>query len=144
MALTKVVTQDKIEVVGEFKTVQVRTKTAILEDGVELSSGFHRHVVSAGDDYSAESAEVQAICVAVHTDAVVAAYAAHVAASTPQMWSSPVQLYPVFMPLPINGQAQVIEPQVSTRQNVERYSVVNVTGIDAYRQRPISQNVWVA
>ena len=61
-----------------------------------------------------------------------------------QMWSSPVQLYPVFMPLPINGQAQVIEPQVSTRQNVERYSVVNVTGIDAYRQRPISQNVWVA
>lgn len=61
-----------------------------------------------------------------------------------QMWSSPVQLYPVFMPLPINGQAQVIEPQVSTRQNVERYSVVNVTGIAAYEQRPISQNFWVA
>ena len=61
-----------------------------------------------------------------------------------QMWSSPVQLYPVFMPLPINGQAQVIEPQVSTRQNVERYSVVNVTGIAAYKQRPISQNFWVA
>ena len=58
MALTKVVTQDKIEIVGEFKAVQVRTKTAVLEDGVELSSGFHRHVVSAGDDYSAESAEV--------------------------------------------------------------------------------------
>ena len=81
MALTKVVTQDKIEIVGEFKSVQVRTKTAVLEDGVELSSGFHRHVVSAGDDYSAESAEVQAICAVVHTDAVVAAYAAHVAAS---------------------------------------------------------------
>ena len=61
-----------------------------------------------------------------------------------QMWSSPVQLYPVFMPLPINGQAQVIEPQVSTRKNVERYSVVNVTGIAAYEQRPISQNFWVA
>jgi hypothetical protein len=81
MALTKVVTQDKIEIVGEFKAIQVRTKTAVLEDGVELSSGFHRHVVSAGDDYSNEGAEVQAICAAVHTDAVVAAYAAHVAAS---------------------------------------------------------------
>ena len=82
MALTKHVSQDKIEVVGEFKTVQVRTKTAVMEDGVELSSGFHRHVVSAGDDYSAESAEVQAICAVVHTDAVVAALAAHVAASS--------------------------------------------------------------
>jgi len=81
MALTKHVSQDKIEVVGEFKTVQVRTKTAVMEDGVELSSGFHRHIVTAGDAYSAESAEVQAICAAVHTDAVVAAYAAHVAAS---------------------------------------------------------------
>ena len=82
MALTKHVSQDKIEIVGEFKHVQVRTKTAVMEDGVELSSGFSRHVVSAGDDYSAESAEVQAICAAVHTDAVVAAYAAHVEAST--------------------------------------------------------------
>ena len=81
MALTKVITQDKIEIVGEFKHVQVRTCTKVLEDGVELSSGFHRHVVSAGDDYSAESVEVQAICAAVHTDAVVAALAAHVAAS---------------------------------------------------------------
>jgi len=81
MALTKHVSQDKIEIVGDFKAVQVRTKTAVMEDGVELSSGFHRHVVSAGDDYSAESTEVQAICSAVHTDAVVAAYAAHVAAS---------------------------------------------------------------
>jgi len=81
MALTKEVTQDKIEIVGEFKHVQVRTKTAVMEDGVELSSSFSRHVVSAGQDYSAESAEVQAICAVVHTDAVVAALAAHVAAS---------------------------------------------------------------
>jgi len=81
MALTKEITQDRIEVVGEFKHVQVRTCTKVLEDGVELSSGFHRHVVSAGDDYSSESTEVQAICAAVHTDAVVAALAAHVAAS---------------------------------------------------------------
>ena len=82
--LEKVISEDKIEIVGEFKAVQVRTCTKVLEDGVELSSGFHRHVVSAGDDYSAESAEVQAICAAVHTDTVVAAYAAHVAASTPE------------------------------------------------------------
>ena len=80
MALTKVVTQDKIEILGDFKAVQVRTCTKVLEDGIELSSGFHRHVVSAGDDYSNESAEVQAICAAVHTDAVIEAKAAHDAA----------------------------------------------------------------
>ena len=75
--LEKVISEDKIEIVGEFKAVQVRTCTKVLEDGVELSSGFHRHVVSAGDDYSNESPEVQAICAAVHTDAVVAAKVAH-------------------------------------------------------------------
>ena len=79
--LEKQISEDKIEIVGEFKHVQVRTKTAVMEDGVELSSGFHRHVVSAGDDYSAESAEVQAICAVVHTDTVVAALAAHLEAS---------------------------------------------------------------
>ena len=84
MALTKHVSQDKIEVVSEFKHVQVRTCTKVLEDDVELSSSFSRHVVSAGQDYSAESTEVQLICAAVHTDAVVAAYAAHVAASNPE------------------------------------------------------------
>jgi len=81
MALTKEVTQDKIEVCGEYRAVQVRTKTAVMEDGVELSSGYHRHVVVAGQDYSNESAEVQAICAAVHTDAVIAAYNASLEAS---------------------------------------------------------------
>ena len=76
MALSKVITEDKIEIVGDYKAVQVRTKTAVMEDGVELSSGFHRHVVTAGQDYSNESAEVQAICEIVHTDAVIAAYTA--------------------------------------------------------------------
>jgi len=76
MALEKVITEDKIEIVGEFKAVQIRTCTKVLEDGIELSSGYHRHVITAGDDYSNESAEVQAICAAVHTDAVVAAYQA--------------------------------------------------------------------
>jgi len=74
MALEKVISEDKIEIVGEYKSVQVRTCTKVLEDGVELSSGYHRHVVVAGQDYSNESAEVQAICAAVHTDSVIAAY----------------------------------------------------------------------
>jgi hypothetical protein len=76
MALEKVISEDKIEIVGIHKAVQIRTCTQVLEDGEELSSGFHRHVVSAGDDYSNESAEVQAICAVVHTAEVVAAYEA--------------------------------------------------------------------
>ena len=74
MALEKVISEDKIEIVGVHKAVQIRTCTQVLEDGVELSSGYHRHVVSAGQDYSNESAEVQAICEILHTDAVIAAY----------------------------------------------------------------------
>ena len=74
--LEKKISQDKIEIVGEYKTVQIRTCTQVLEDGVELSSGYHRHVVTAGQDYSNESAEVQAICAVVHTAEVVAAYLA--------------------------------------------------------------------
>tara|TARA_R110002124_G_scaffold142758_4_gene307567 strand:+ start:311 stop:562 length:252 start_codon:yes stop_codon:yes gene_type:complete len=79
--LEKHVSQDKIEIVGEFKAVQVRTCTKVLEDGVELSSSFHRHVVQAGDDYSTESAEVQAICTLFHTAELIAAKAAHDAAA---------------------------------------------------------------
>ena len=74
--LEKVITQDKIEIVGEHKAIQVRTCTKVVEDGVELSSGYHIHVIMAGQDYSNESAEVQAICAAVHTPEVVAAYQA--------------------------------------------------------------------
>jgi hypothetical protein len=75
MALEKVEIVDRIEVV-ESGVVQVRTKTAIKEDGVEISSKFHRHVVAPGDDYSAENARVKAICAATHTQDVVAAYKA--------------------------------------------------------------------
>lgn len=75
MALEKKVVTDLIEVL-ENGNVQVRTKTAILENGVEISSKFHRHVVAPGDDYSAEDAKVQAICKATHTKDVVAAYKA--------------------------------------------------------------------
>ena len=76
MVLEKVISEDKIEIVGEFKAVQVRTCTKVLEDGVELSSGYHRHVITAGQDYSDESAEVQAICAVVHTAEVIAAFEA--------------------------------------------------------------------
>ncbi|CAB4152675.1 hypothetical protein UFOVP1377_26 [uncultured Caudovirales phage] len=79
MALEKVVSVDLIEVV-ENGCLQVRTKTAIKEDGVEISSKFHRHVVAPGDDYSKQDARVQAICKATHTAAVVSAYQAAQAA----------------------------------------------------------------
>jgi hypothetical protein len=75
MALEKIQIVDLIEVV-ENGTLQVRTKTAIKEDGVEISSKFHRHVVAPGADYSGEDARVQAICAATHTSEVVAAYKA--------------------------------------------------------------------
>jgi hypothetical protein len=55
MALEKVVTEDKIEIVGEYKAVQVRTCTKVMEDGVELSSGYHRHVIMAGQMTTATS-----------------------------------------------------------------------------------------
>jgi hypothetical protein len=57
MALEKVVIVDRIEVI-ENGSVQVRTKTAILEDGKQISGTYHRHVVAPGDDYSAEDARV--------------------------------------------------------------------------------------
>jgi archaellum component FlaF (FlaF/FlaG flagellin family) len=82
MALEKVTVVDRIEVL-ENGSVQVRTKTAILEDGKQISGSFHRHVVAPGDDYSGEDARVQAICAATHTADVVVAYeAAQAAAQT--------------------------------------------------------------
>ena len=77
MALTKTVKIDKIEIVGDYKMVQVRTATIVSEDGVELSRSFHRHVIAPGDSTAAETAEVQAICTAMHTAEVIAAYQAH-------------------------------------------------------------------
>ena len=95
MALTETQVEDKIEVVGDHKHVQVRTATVIARDGTEISRSFHRHVLScstksgevrdennnittegtwADTDISGESTEVQAICNAVWTDAVKTAY----------------------------------------------------------------------
>jgi hypothetical protein len=88
MAITKTTEEDRIEIVGEHKTIQVRTATVIKEDGVELSRSFSRHVVEcvtsdyeAGSkkwthtetDISDESAQVQSIANAVWTDEVKAA-----------------------------------------------------------------------
>lgn len=75
MALEKIAIVDRIEVV-ENGSVQVRTKTVIMEDGKQISGNFHRHVVVPGDDYSGEDARVQAICAATHTKQVVYAYKA--------------------------------------------------------------------
>jgi len=77
--LEKIEIVDRIEII-ENGCIQVRTKTAIKEDGVEISSKFHRHVVSPGDDYSAENARVQAVCAVIHTTEVIAAYKAAIAA----------------------------------------------------------------
>ena len=71
--LEKIEVVDLIEVI-ENGCIQVRTKTAIKEDGVEISSKFHRHVVVPGADVSAEDAKVQAIATSIHTPEVVAAY----------------------------------------------------------------------
>lgn len=80
MALEKLTVVDKIEVV-ENGSVQVRTATRIMEDGVQLSSSYHRHVVAPADDYSGEDARVQAICAATHTAEVIAAYQAAIEAA---------------------------------------------------------------
>jgi hypothetical protein len=77
--LEKVTSVDLIEVI-ENGSIQVRTKTAIMEDGKQISGTFHRHVVAPGDNYSAEDARVKAICAAMHTPEVIAAYKAAQAA----------------------------------------------------------------
>jgi hypothetical protein len=79
MALEKIEIVDRIEVV-ENGSVNVRTKTTIMEDGKQISGNFHRHVVAPGDDYSGEDDRVQAICAATHTAEVIAAYKAAQAA----------------------------------------------------------------
>ena len=83
MAITKEIVQDRIEVVGEFKNIQIRTATIIKEDGVEISRSFHRHVVTPSDDITNESADVKAMVAQFHTDAVKKAYADHLAKSKP-------------------------------------------------------------
>jgi hypothetical protein len=76
MAIEKTIEQDKIEVVGQYKAVQIRDASVIKEDGTELTRSFHRYVLHPDSDINGETAEVQAICNAVWTDEVKAAWTA--------------------------------------------------------------------
>ena len=74
MAITKETQIGKIEVVGQYKSVQVRTDTVVMEDGTELSRKYHRHSLSPDAVITDEHTEVQAVCNAVWTQDVKDAY----------------------------------------------------------------------
>jgi len=74
MAITKTNEIAKIEVVGEYKHIQVRTDIIIKEDGNEISRTAHRVAYTPDQDISSEDAEVQAVANAVWTDAVKTAW----------------------------------------------------------------------
>ena len=80
MALEKIEVSDRIEIV-ENGCVQVRVKTAIIEDGKQISASFARHVIAPGEPYDHESNRVKAVCAAVHTPEAIAAYQAQQAAN---------------------------------------------------------------
>ena len=91
MALSESIEYDKIEIVGQYKTVQVREATVIKKDGKELTRSFHRYVLELGTldasdnlvdtDISSQPAEVQAICNAVWTDSLKSSYKAFLIAN---------------------------------------------------------------
>ena len=83
MAITKEVVEDKIEIVSQFKHIQVRTTTIIKEDGKEISRTNHRHIISPDTDSSNESADVKAMVAHFHTDTVKAAWEKHKEGSVP-------------------------------------------------------------
>ena len=74
MALEKTIVDDKIEIVGDYKHLQVRTATIVKEDGTELSRSFHRKALTPDMDVSGESAEIQGIAAAVWTDEIKEAW----------------------------------------------------------------------
>ena len=78
MAITKTTKVDKIEIVGDFKYLQVREATVIEEDGVELTRSFHRYVLSPGDDLSNQPQEIIDIAGSVWTQSVIDAYNASI------------------------------------------------------------------
>ena len=77
MAITKETIEDKFEIVGDFKHIQIRTATVIKENGKEISRSFHRHVVAPDSDSSKESADVKAMVKQFHTEEVKKAYATY-------------------------------------------------------------------
>ena len=83
MALSESIEYDKIEVVGEYATIQVREATVIKKDGKELTRSFHRYVLHSDADISSEPSEVQAICNAVWTNEVKEAWTKYQASLSP-------------------------------------------------------------
>ena len=83
MALAETIEYDKIEVVGQYKAVQVRKATVITKDGTELTRSYHRYVLHPDSDITGEPAEVQSICNAVWTDAVKTAWTEFKKTQTP-------------------------------------------------------------
>ena len=77
MAYTETIEYDRIEVVGQYKHVQIRKAEVVKKDGKEIARTFNRHSVTPDQDISAEPDEVKAICNAVWTDEVKAAWKAH-------------------------------------------------------------------
>ena len=75
MAITKETEIAKIEVVGQYKAIQVRTDTVVKENNKEISRSAHRHTIHPDDDISGQDTEVQTVCNAVWTDEVQAAWA---------------------------------------------------------------------
>ncbi len=87
MALIEKTITDKIEVVGDFKHVQVRQDNLIVDDAtddVRSRGNYRRYVLAPGEDLSGQPADVAAIANAVWTPEIIAAYAAHVAKGLPQ------------------------------------------------------------
>jgi len=78
MALTKQTITDKIEIVGQYNHIQVREVIQVLEDGNVISQSFHRYVVAPGE--TSTDSKVSAVISAVHTQDVINAYQAHLAA----------------------------------------------------------------
>ena len=76
MAITKTTAIDKIEILGDFKHIQVRQASIIQEDGVELTRSFHRYVLSPGQDLSEQPSEIQSIANAVWTEELITAHQA--------------------------------------------------------------------
>ena len=83
MALSESIEYDKIEVVGEYKAVQVRKATVIKKDGEELTRSFHRYTLQPDSDMTCQPNEIAAICNAVWTDAVKEAGKTHQESSSP-------------------------------------------------------------
>lgn len=74
MALTETIEYDKIEIVGQYKNVQVRKASVIKKDGKEITRSFERYVLNSDADISSQPSEVSAVCNAVWTDEVKEAW----------------------------------------------------------------------